>query len=240
MIYIQSNKEKTLPHHFDVACAMYGAIERGLDYRLTSFEEVQEGKFDSLIRTRLFVGSVEFMGEVFSRVGKSPRVPLNSDRVSEKMYLGQAIERIMEGEELFIKPKQIKLFTGCVFDKMFISTLHPYPEDTEVLVYIPFKYPILSEWRLYVQDGKVLDAKNYAGDFRVNPDWGLMEARLKNFKDFPVAYTADVAILEDPVGDHHNEIVEFNDMWAIGNYGIENHLYLRLLRERYFQIMRGY
>ena len=67
-----------------------------------------------------------------------------------------------------------------------------------------------------------------------------MEARLKNFKDFPVAYTADVAILEDPVGDHHNEIVEFNDMWAIGNYGIENHLYLRLLRERYFQIMRGY
>ena len=52
---------------------MYGSIDGGLDYRLTSFKEIESGKFDSLIRTRLFVESVEFMREVFSRVGKSPR-----------------------------------------------------------------------------------------------------------------------------------------------------------------------
>jgi hypothetical protein len=34
-------------------------------------------------------------------------------------------------------------------------------------------------------------------------------------------------------------IVEFNDMYAIGNYGMPNDLYLRLLRERYFEIMRS-
>lgn len=240
MIYVQSNKEKTLPHHFDAACAMYGAIDRGLDYRLTSFEEVSEGKFDSLIRTRLFVGSVEFMNEVFSRVGKSPRVPLNSDRTSETLFLGEVKERVENGEELFVKPKSIKLFTGMVVNKMYISSLNPYPDETEVLVYETFKYPILSEWRLYIHNQNIVDAKNYSGDFKISPDWALIDARLKNFKDFPVAYTADIAVLSGPDGTHHNEIVEFNDMWAIGNYGIENPLYLRLLRERYFEIMRGY
>lgn len=71
MIYIQSNSEKNLPHHFDAACAMYGAIESGCDFKLVSYEEVKSGKFDSLIRSRLFVGSVEFMNEVFSRIGLS-------------------------------------------------------------------------------------------------------------------------------------------------------------------------
>ena len=51
MVYIQSNKEKTLPHHFDCACALYGAIDSGLEFRLASFEEVQEGKYDNLMRS---------------------------------------------------------------------------------------------------------------------------------------------------------------------------------------------
>ena len=101
------------------------------------------------------------MTEIFSRVGKSPRVPLNSDRPSETLSLSVAKLRVMEGETLFIKPKQIKLFTGCVFDTMFLHSLDPYPDDTEVLVYDTFKYPILTEWRLYVHNGKVVDARNY-------------------------------------------------------------------------------
>jgi hypothetical protein len=36
-----------------------------------------------------------------------------------------------------------------------------------------------------------------------------------------------------------NVIIEFNDMYAIGNYGLPNDLYLRMLRERYFEIMRN-
>jgi hypothetical protein len=55
MIYIQSDSERKLPHHFDAACAMYGAIETGKEYRLTSYDEVASGKFDSLIKTNLFL-----------------------------------------------------------------------------------------------------------------------------------------------------------------------------------------
>ena len=56
MIYIQKN-EHDIPHHFDCACAMYGAIELGLDYKLISFEEVQEGKWDNLIKSNSSLSS---------------------------------------------------------------------------------------------------------------------------------------------------------------------------------------
>lgn len=38
---------------------------------------------------------------------------------------------------------------------------------------------------------------------------------------------------------NENVVVEFNDMWAIGNYGIPNDIYLRALRDRYFQIINS-
>jgi hypothetical protein len=34
-------------------------------------------------------------------------------------------------------------------------------------------------------------------------------------------------------------VVEFNDMWAIGNYGVPNDLYVKALRDRYFEIING-
>lgn len=102
MIYIQSNKERTLPHHFDAACAVYGSIECGMSYRLTSFEEVESGKFDLLIKDNLFVGSVEFMREVFKHIGKTDvRVPLNSDRPCEIITLRESHKRVANGKRLF-------------------------------------------------------------------------------------------------------------------------------------------
>jgi len=32
-------------------------------------------------------------------------------------------------------------------------------------------------------------------------------------------------------------VIEYNDMWAIGNYGIDNSTYFHLLRKRYFEII---
>ena len=98
MIYIQSNKEKTLPHHFDCACALYGALDSAMDYRLTTFEEVAAGKFNALIKNNLFVGSVEFMREVFKNVGKC----LDSLRNSFTPYLNPATSKSLTAKGTFI------------------------------------------------------------------------------------------------------------------------------------------
>ena len=239
MIYIQSNNEKTLPHHFDAACAMYGAIETGKEYRLTSYDEVASGKFDSLIKTNLFVGSVEFMREVFRRIGLNDvRVPVNSNRESEIITLSEALKRAKNGKSLFIKPVEIKLFTGFVLDQMIYSCIEGLPGDTEVLAYKPFREEILSEWRVYIHKGKIVDSRNYSGDFMLSPDYHFfLEKVLKeNEGKFPIAYTIDIGIF----GGYQfcdNVVIEYNDMWAIGNYGMPNDLYLRLLRDRYFEII---
>lgn len=251
MIYIQSNNERTLPYHFDSACALYGALDSALDYRLTTYEEVQSGKFDNLIKSNLFVGSVEFMREVFKRIGKTDvRLPLNSDRESQICTMQVVRERVSKGEELFIKPIEIKLFTGLVVNNSFVyAALKDLSDDLKVLVYKPFPSKILSEWRLYIHNHKIVDARNYSGDFKVRPDYATCEEKVKvnkvqsfmhTDKAFPCAYTMDIAILDTPsLTGVDNVVVEFNDMWAIGNYGIENSLYLRMLKDRYFEIVKN-
>jgi len=238
MIYIQSNSERNLPHHFDAACALYGAMDEGNSYRLTTYEEVASGKFDTLIKTNLFVGSTEFMQMVFSRAGKeNVGVPFNSNRVEEIQTLGEAKKRIKSGEKLFLKPVQIKLFTGFVHDGFDYSCIRDLPDSTEVIVSDPFKSKIRSEWRIYVSSLSIKDSHLYSGDFRATPDYTAIEHLIdSNFViGFPTCYTIDVGILENG----NQVVIEYNDMWAIGNYGVPNSDYLRMLKNRYFQIMNS-
>lgn len=242
MIYIQRDDETQLPHHFDAASAMYGAIETGQKFRLTSFDEVASGKFNNLIKTNLFVGSVEFMKEVFSKIGKSDvRVPLNSNREFKVMTLGEAKSIAKSGKSIFIKPFDIKLFTGFVLDQMEHMSISNVSDDTMVMVYDVFSDNIKSEWRCYIHKHKVVDIRNYSGDIFTYPDpiylLGVVFGNNPNENEteykFPKAYTVDIGILENG----ENVVIEYNDMWAIGNYGMDNGLYLRLLKDRYFEIV---
>ena len=235
MIYLQSDSDKKLPHHFDVACAMYGAIDTAQSYKFVTFEEVESGRFDNLIRNNLFVGSVEFMNMVFSRIGLSDvRLPENSNREFETITLKQAKDRSKSGEKLFIKPFDIKLFTGFVIDESIYTSISNIPDDTKVMAYKPFYSPIESEWRCYIYRDKVIDIRNYSGNIFTFPDEiELLEVVYKNEDKFPTAYTIDVGILESG----ENVVIEYNDMWAIGNYGMDNETYLKLLRSRYFEIV---
>jgi hypothetical protein len=236
MIYIQSNDKRTLPHHFDCSCAMFGAIESALDYRLTTFDEVASGKFDQLIRKNLFVGSVEFMREVFKRVGiNDVRVPKNSNRTHWVGTLGEIKRSAQLGNKHFIKPLEIKLFTGFVIDQIQYTSIQSLPDDTPVMVYDVFKGELMSEWRVYISNHKMIDSRNYSGDFTIGPNYDYVQSVIRENKEvFPESYTIDIGILS--TGE--NVVVEFNDMWAIGNYGVDNETYLRLLRSRYFEIVR--
>ena len=235
MIYIQSNNERTLPDHFDAVCALDGAIDSALDYRLITFEDVASGKFDALIRTNLFVGSVEFMREVFSRIGlKNVRVPKNSNREHDVMSYKVACKMAKTGN-IFIKPLTIKHFTGVVLDGSNYSQLSHVKDGDLVMVYDVFPHPIESEWRVYVLDGKIMDSRNYSGDFMVTPDYSYVINDIRdNRETFPCSYTIDVGVLTSG----ESVVVEYNDMWAIGNYGVPNDIYLRMLKNRYFEIVR--
>ncbi len=246
MVYIQSNTEKTLPHHFDAACALYGAMDSAMDYKLVTFEEVESGKFDALIRHNLFVGSVEFMREVFKRIGLTDvRLPMNSNRPCEIITLKEAHDRVAKCEKIFIKPVEIKLFTGLVLDGFSYSCLNDLPDDTKVMAYEPFTSKILSEWRIYVHKGEIVDARNYSGDFMNIPLHLWVQDRVDSLIDFPCAYTIDVGLIDERFEFNNMSwqekpvVIEYNDFWSLGNYGVPNDLYLKLLSDRYFEIVKN-
>ena len=250
MVYIQSNDDQTLPHHGDAASALYGAMDLGLDYKLLSYNNIKwddniefygggkgpEFKINSqIIKSNLFIGSTEFMSAVWKVIGKDPKLPMNTDRSHFNLTLGQVRKDIEQNMTWFVKPFQLKLFSGLIVDKYSISSLNEFDDNLVVMAYIPLP-EILSEWRVYIHYNQMIDSKNYSGDFKISPDYDWVESRIKLYKDkMPCAYTLDVGVLKD----NTNTIIEFNDFWAIGNYGIPNDLYVRMLRDRYFEIIRN-
>lgn len=252
MILVQSDNERKLPHHFDAACALYGAMDSAIYYRLTSFEEIENGSMDNLLRLprNFAVGSTEFMREVFKRLGKeNVRLPRNSNRlaIDNITTLKDAHNAVANGVVLFVKPQEVKLFTGLVLDGADYTCLRGLPDDTPILAYPPFKSKLVSEWRIYVSHKGIFDSRNYSGDFMISPDYDYVREVIKWHDDLPVAYTIDIGILENSEQQylfegqkvHNNVVVEFNDMWAIGNYGMPNDLYVQLLKNRYDEIRNG-
>lgn len=238
MIYIQSDNNLQIPHHFDASCALYGSIDLGIDYKLITYDDIIAGRFDKLIPNNLFVGSVEFMTEVFSRIGLSNiRIEQNSNRESQLMSLLEA-KSLSKVKPIFIKPSQIKLFTGFVLDDWTYTSISNISDDTTVMVYEPFKSPIHSEWRVYIYRDNIEDIKNYSGYLDKYPNWSYINdlvEKNKLSKSFPSTYIIDIGILNND----ENVVIEYNDMWSIGNYGIPNDTYVKMLMDRYFSIIKN-
>ena len=234
MIYIQKKDNEDIPHHFDCACAMYGAIDLGLYYTLVSFEDVKNGEFDSLIKNNLFVGSVEFMTEVFNRVDiEQPRLPINNLRPYEEMKL----KDFKYEYPVFIKPKSIKAFTGFVVDDYSKSMLNTLDKELDIIIQQVINFN--SEWRFYIFRNKIVDIRHYSGRMDINLIGAVNNFNKlddSTFKNFPETFVMDIGFYND--SDSYT-IIEFNDMWAIGNYGIPNDLYVRMLKDRYFDIIKN-
>jgi hypothetical protein len=236
MIYLQKDSNRELPHHFDVSCAMYGAMDTGQDFRLITYDDLISGKFNKLVTSNnLFVGSVEFMRVVFQIAGvEDPRLPMNSDRKHSIQTLGEIKRLAQLGQKFFIKPFDIKLFTGFVIDQMQNTSISNVPEETRVMVYDVFDQPIESEWRCYINDHRIEYLANYSGNLYVSIDSSYLEKIIQNNRNtFPSAYTIDIGVLSGG----QNVVIEYNDMWAIGNYGLSNDVYVRMLRKRFKELL---
>jgi len=131
---------------------------------------------------------------------------------------------------MFVKPVQTKLFDGALISKQeHLSYLRL--ENCDVFVCDPIE--ILSEHRVYVHNKKAIYSCNYSGDFRISPDFSYADKLIDAYKEQPIAYTIDVAILKDG----SMTVIEFNDFWAIGSYGLYCLNYAEMLLDRYCEIV---
>lgn len=87
------------------------------------------------------------------------------------------------------------------------------PDDTDY--FVSQTIDIVSEWRIFVHRGNILDLKNYSGDPWQMPDRTTVEKMVEAFTNTPKAYTLDVAVLRNG----QTAVIEVHNFIACGLYG---------------------
>lgn len=213
-------------------------------------------------KDNIVVGFVEDTIKHFHKWSMCP-TPLNIHPSIEK-HCGRKMKVVTMGElrnsigdllPLFIKPySQIKSFDSGVITK--ISSLGFFdhlPPSTQVFTSEVIN--ILSEYRCFVYRGELVGIQWYAGDFKLFPYISVIEGAIKDFNATnitvpttqapqpPIAYTMDFAIVENrksTLFSNETLLIECNDAWSIGNYGLESKIYAKMLRDRWREIFKDY
>ena len=229
-----------LPINVDIQNAIDGFEYLGYDIVGFTLEDVMSGKMDYRAKNNPFVGSIDGMSMLFKNIGKYP-TPIDFpvsvvksgllNREIVTMKLNDFVNDFKRtNKPMFVKPVQTKLFDGALISKQeHLSYLRL--ENCDVFVCDPIE--ILSEHRVYVHNKKAIYSCNYSGDFRISPDFSYADKLIDAYKEQPIAYTIDVAILKDG----SMTVIEFNDFWAIGSYGLYCLNYAEMLLDRYCEIV---
>lgn len=244
--FIQADREGH-PANRNCYAAWEGFRERGLETRFfylggASTPEDLETRMRELLPAEEVIvhGTIPNVHAALRARGIVPPEPLDYPE-SLREFLGRRIWETTLGEArdsanwpLFIKPlNQGKAFPGIVvraFRNLF-STM-TLEEDFPILAseVLPFS----SEWRVFVLNGDVLDIRPYGSNpFRTTPSRTRIEAMIAAYVDAPAGFALDVGVGEK---DGETYLVEVNDSYSLGTYGLDPMLYAMLIQARWQQL----
>jgi len=194
-----------------------------------------------LTKSTLVTGHIGSVKEALKEIGVV--VPIISDYPVElETFFGRKIWTSTLGDirknepKVFIKPKnEQKLFTGHVRTGAIkdLTQTALCPDDTEIYVSEPVKF--VSEYRVFVNQGLMVGCQHYVGDFTVYPNFEVISNAIDAFRTSPIAYSADFGVTDDGT----TLLVEINDAWALGSYGLPSILYAQLIINRWEEIVNG-
>ena len=92
----------------------------------------------------------------------------------------------------------------------------------------------VSEYRGYVIKHELKGLKHYNGDFRFFPDVKTIEKAVEDYKSGPAGYSIDFGV----TSDGRTLLIECNDGWSLGNYGLDHSMYTNLLTSRWLELMK--
>lgn len=209
--------------------------------------EPEEFERDALPLTRetLVAGAIRIVESALAKVGG--RVPI-ADNLPACLvkYRGRKVWPSTWGElrakygkngppaPLFVKPaKRNKGFPSmALYNADDMQSAASLPDTHEVLVaeYVLFA----SEWRCFVCQGQILELCHYMGDMFCFPDPKVIHAALEDFgADAPAGYAIDFGVLSDG----RTVLVEVNDGYSLGSYGLNSVEYSTLLEARWLELV---
>ncbi len=192
----------------------------------------------SPLKEDVVVGSIGDMKNVFARHNISlPIIEYPSELevyYGRKIWVEPSLYELVNSEKtnIFIKPAEgMKKFTGKVIKKPTDYCGLMLEKDLPVACSEPIE--IVSEWRCYIRYGEILTIKNYAGDPFVAPSKAFVHSAIKAYETAPAAYAMDFAVLRGG----NTVVLEVNEGYSLGVYGITPVLYAKLLSARYSQLV---
>lgn len=186
--------------------------ENKYEYKLT--ENILEEDYHEYIP----IGSIAFVLGFYKTYHnicniKPINVPeeLKALKFSKRYFIDYNGEESLDlDKEVFAKSKdKFKEYTEIV-------KIKDLPKDKALI--LSDLIDIQSEWRAFVFRGKLIDVKNYSGDFKIFPDMSVIEDMVNSYKDAYKAYTLDVAI--DNEGN--TIIIEVHQFFSCGLYGFND------------------
>lgn len=133
----------------------------------------------------------------------------------------------------FIKPlKGHKTFDGHVRDGKMCNLIQTSlcANSTEVLASEIVHFT--TEYRGFVLNKELIGWKHYKGDFAKMPDVNVVRDAIKEYKTSPVAYSIDFGL--DDQG--RSLLIEVNDAYSLGCYGLSPVLYAQMIEARWDEI----
>lgn len=222
-----------------------GYLQTAYDVKLISANDIYTNKY-KITSEDVFGGHVQLCQYIWKLLKiTDPCIPNYPDEL--KSYFGRSIRKmkvkafrriLQENEEfgniLFVKPVTNKLFTGftCLTEREFDSKTN-CGDNTDVYVssYVNFG----AEFRAYVFKGKVVDCFRYWGDdWKVSTPVEDIEKMASLSKVKSIFYSIDVGI-DTLTGK--TLLMEVNDGYALGNYGLAPIDYASYTAQRWLEIV---
>ena len=228
-------------------CAYYGFNQLG--YEIIPFIDTSWLRAMSLGRTKedIVVGNIGVVVQSLLDIGIAPPPQLATPPELED-FLGRKTGESTLGEirdayesfsglkslPIFIKPKDHhKLFDGYVV-KDFNGLIYtsPFPADTKVITSEVVNF--ISEYRGFVLNGELIGCKHYKGDFKIHPDYTVIHKAIDTIKKPLVAYSIDFGV----TNQGETFLIECNDSFSLGAYGIKPRLYVQMIKARWEEMTK--
>ncbi|HGL1642336.1 TPA: ATP-grasp domain-containing protein [Streptococcus pneumoniae] len=140
-------------------------------------------------------------------------------------------------------PIELKEFYGRKIYAGILGEIVNIPDNWGKFIK-PIDYPIwisevvefIAEWRCFVLDGRVLDVRPYTGDYHAQFDASVIDEAISCWKDAPIAYGLDIGVTRDG----RTLVVEVNDGYALGNYGLSPLKSINFHRARWKEMVKPY
>lgn len=230
-----------LPNNQNTYAAADGFNQMGVDIvPFRSLEEIDE--FDDLGEKAMVCGNIADVLKALDKMGVPHPIevdyPTHLNWMMGRTVKTMRIEDVRRGtDRVFVKPVTQKLFTGLVWspdDPRSRMVLAPFDYNTQVMVTEVVDF--VSEWRCFVKRHALVGAKHYTGDWTKVPSRHLLDTAIAQGRGIMSdAYTIDLGV----TADGQTLLVEVNEGFALGCYGLASVVYASFMEARWEQFVRG-